>query len=147
MNITEFRAALLQNPESELRFVLPDGEFIPPQAHITEVGRVDKSFIDCGGTVRQQSTCLLQVWVADDIAHRFLPGKLAGVIGTAAQILRSDDLPVEIEYEACSITQYPVASATMENGVLSFHLTEKHTDCLAKETRLPGVNGVNEGCC
>lgn len=147
MNLTEFKTALAQNPEAELRFVLPDGDLIPSHAHITEVGRLDKSFIDCGGTIRQQSTCLLQAWVAEDVDHRFLPGKLAKVIAGAEPILRSDDLPVEVEYEDCSVTQFPVESSSFGDGVLTFRLGEKHTDCLAKDVCLPGVKGVNSGCC
>ena len=50
MKLSEFTSHLGQSPERELRFVLPDGGFIEAHAHITEVGRVEKSFIDCGPT-------------------------------------------------------------------------------------------------
>src|SRR4051812_20779768 len=53
-------------PEHALTFVLPDGDRIPAHAHITEVGRIDKRFIDCGGTIRSLANCTLQAWVAED---------------------------------------------------------------------------------
>jgi len=148
MKISEFKTQLETHPDAELRFVLPDGDVIPAHAHITEAGRVDKSFIDCGGTIRQTSVCTLQAWVADDVEHRFLPGKLAGVLDIAAPLFRSDDLDVEIEYEDCAISQFPVLEVSAVDNVLTFKLGSKHTDCLAKDVCLPGVNGrPGAGCC
>lgn len=148
MKISDFKTHLQRHPEAELRFVLPDGDVIPAHAHITEAGRIDKSFIDCGGTIRQTSACTLQAWVADDVEHRFLPGKLAGVLDIAAPLFRSDDLEVEVEYEDCAISQFPVLEATAADGVLTFHLGSKHTDCLAKDVCLPqAAGGASAGCC
>ena len=151
MNIQEFKTILQRHPDHVLTFVLPDDDRIPAHAHITEVGRIDKQFIDCGGTVRRLANCTLQAWVADDTEHRLTPGKLAGIIELAAPLLGSDELPVEIEYEDCSITQFPVLAAKVVDGELLFHLGEKHTDCLAKELCLPGVcgpaGGEKKGCC
>jgi hypothetical protein len=147
MNLTEFKAHLTAHPAAELRFVLPDGDVVPAHFHITEVGRIDKAFIDCGGEIHRSSHCQFQVWVADDSEHRFAPGGLAKVIAGAAPLLQSDDLPVEIEYEDCSISQYPVESASAAEGVLTFQLGEKHTDCLAKSVCLPDARGVHEKSC
>ena len=65
---------------------------------------------------------------------------------SAAPLLHGDDLDVEIEYEDCTLSQYPVVSSRAADGELVFTLTEKHTDCLAKE-----VCGVTEAgsqsCC
>src|SRR5689334_3766237 len=98
MHLSEFRRHLLSAPDHTLRFILPDGDAIPVHAHITEVGRVDKKFIDCGGTVRQLSVCSMQAWVAeDDKDHRLPPGKLARVLDMADPIMAGDDLEVEIE--------------------------------------------------
>jgi len=90
---------LRAHPDLHLRFLLPDGGFIPIHAHVTEVGRVDKTFLDCGGTARRISYLSLQTWVADDIDHRLPAGKLADIIDRAAPILGNDDLDAEIEYE------------------------------------------------
>src|SRR3954466_11896670 len=99
MNVAQFRAVLTANPGAALHLMLPDGDFVPAHFHVTEVGRVQKDFIDCGGTTRSAVTCLLQVWVAGDVAHRLAAGKLADVLKLAAPLLGSDDLAVEVEYE------------------------------------------------
>lgn len=147
MNISEFKALLEKHPEHELRFVLPDADVIAAHAHITEAGRIDKTFIDCGGTHRKLSLCSLQAWVADDVDHRLKPGKLAKVMDMAATIFSGDDLPVEIEYEDCSISQFPVLEANEADGVLSFQLGSKHTDCLAKESCMPSAGASTGSCC
>ena len=70
MTLDAFLAVLDRNPVAALHLMLPDGDFVPAHFHVTEVGRVQKDFIDCGGTVRSATACVLQVWVADDTAHR-----------------------------------------------------------------------------
>ena len=52
MTLVEFKQILAAHPGHTLRFVLPNGEAIPPHAHVTEVARVDKHYVDCGGTRR-----------------------------------------------------------------------------------------------
>lgn len=149
MKLSEFRKHLQASPRHEMRFILPDGDAIPLHAHITEIGRVDKNFIDCGGTARSSSNCTLQVWVAqNDEEHRFAPGKLDKVVDLATPLFRGDDLDVEIEYEdCCGLSQYPVLEAQVSDDALAFHLGSKHTDCLAKEAC--GLSPAKDGasCC
>jgi hypothetical protein len=145
MKLTEFNAELQKHPEHQLTFILPDGGRIPAHAHITEAGRLDKRFIDCGGTVRHLSWCSLQAWVADDLDHRLAPGKLARVLDLAAPLISGDDLDVEIEYEDGFISQFPVVESGVQDGHLIFQLGVKHTDCLAKETCTP--KNVEAACC
>ncbi len=146
MKLSEFKHALQGSPDHLLRFILPDGDVIAAHAHITEVGRIDKTFIDCGGTVRKVSTCSLQAWVADDTDHRLEPGQLASILDKAAPILTDEDLEMEIEYEDCQISQFPVENVSLQGNDLKFYLGTKHTDCLAKDVCLP--NGSGEcGCC
>ncbi|WP_395737651.1 DUF6428 family protein [Prosthecobacter sp.] len=138
MNITAFLAALRSNPDKPISLLLPDGGFIPAHFHITEVGHVMKRFIDCGGTRRTLETCLLQTWVHDDLDHRLLAGKLAAIFDKAGDVLPHHDLPVEIEYEDYVVAQFPVESAEIIDGALTFRLGLKHTDCLARGICLPG---------
>ena len=35
-----------------ISFKLPNGDLVPNHFHVTEVGRVTKNFIDCGGKIR-----------------------------------------------------------------------------------------------
>jgi hypothetical protein len=147
MKVFEFRRDLQAAPTHELAFVLPNGLRIPAHAHITEVGRTDRQFLDCGGTVRRVSTCTLQAWVADDIEHRLLPGSLVTILGKAATILGTEALDVEVEFENGFISQFPVVSSRILDGVLEFQLGVKHTDCLAKEICLPAESPTQSGCC
>ena len=121
MNITELKNLLAANPDKPMGFVLPNGKSIPPSYHITEVGHVKKDFIDCGGTTRSVSACVLQAWVAvNDEDHRLLAGKLATIMDMASKILPGDDLPMELEYEAPVISQFSIADAevTLRRGGL-----------------------------
>lgn len=152
MKLSDFKRHLESSPDLELRFVLPDGGRIEAHAHITEVGRVEKLFVDCGGTVRRVLHCSLQAWVAEDVEHRLLPGRLAAIIDKATSILGDEDLDVEVEYQDDLISQFPVVAAEIAEGSLLFKLTAKNTDCLAKERCiLPANNdqacGAESGCC
>ena len=116
-------------------FIFDDGDSIPEDYPVTEV---------CGGTLRTQSTCLLQTWTHDDVQdHRLDSTKLLSIIQLAETHLPISDLEVEIECEGCVISQYLVASAHSEEDTVIFNLADKHTDCLAKEKC--GVGG--SGCC
>ncbi len=134
MTFAEFKKKLLQHADGNLRFVLPDGDLIAADFHVTEVGHVVKKFIDCGGTRRTTESVTLQVWVAaNDAEHRLTASKLASILDLAKSVVPTEDLPVEVEYEGCAISQYPVVDARMEGNELRFALADKHTDCLAKE--------------
>jgi hypothetical protein len=143
MTVTEFRAVLAAHPEAKMHWMLPDKGFVPEHYHITEVGRLQKDFIDCGGTIRSLASCVLQIWVADDTDHRLLTTTLAKIMEVAGAVLQSDELPVEVEYEEGTISQYPVAGVEVTPAGLLFYLGTKHTACLAPEKC--GVDG--EGCC
>lgn len=133
MNLTEFKQTLAAHPGLPLRFVLPDGQLVPAHAHVTEVARVDKHFVDCGGTRRAESFCRLQVWVAEDLAHRLVADKLHRILGLAAPLLPQESLPVDVEYEAGYIAQFPLESAAPVQGELHLRLGLRHTACLAQD--------------
>lgn len=133
MNLAEFKTLLGQSPDLNLRFVLPDGTRVPAHAHVTEVARIDKRFVDCGGTLRNDACCRLQVWVADDLHHRLCAGKLLGILTKAAGLLQSETLDVDVEYEAGWISQFPVGKAAVTPTELIFQLGTRHTACLAED--------------
>jgi hypothetical protein len=143
MTVKEFCTALATNPNATMHWMLPDKSFVPAHYHITEVGRVQKDFIDCGGTVRSTTACVLQVWVANDVDHRLETSKLASIMDVAAPLLLSDELPVEVEYEEGVISQYPIGGMEVTPSGLLFYLGTKHTACLAPEKCKVG----DTGCC
>jgi hypothetical protein len=146
MNIIELKKVLELNPDKGLKFILPNKEAIPAHFHITEVGHVQKDFIDCGGTRRATSSCVLQAWVAaNDEEHALSAGKLSSILKLAGKVLPSDELEVEVEFESPYISQFPIEIAEAGDEAVIFHLTTKHTDCLAKEQC--GLESANSSCC
>ncbi len=151
MTLTQFVNVLTQNPAAGLHVMLPDGDFVPAHFHVTEVGRVQKDFIDCGGTSRSATSCVLQVWVADDTAHRLDTTKVAKIVTLAAPLFKGEDLPVEVEYENGVVSQYPVSAAEITPAGVLLHLGTKHTACLAQDLCGVGPNATacdpKAGCC
>lgn len=149
MTVSALRAALAAAPALPLTVLWPDGEPIEAHFHVTEVGRVQKDFVDCGGKVRRAVTCLLQTWVGDDVDHRITAGKLLKAFDHGAAVLGSADLPVELEYEACNVIQFEVVAVEREAERFVVRLGGKHTDCLAKELCVPSARAgtASAGCC
>ena len=133
MTVAELSAALLADPAASLHWMLPDGDFVPAHFHVTEVGRIQKDFIDCGGTTRSATTCQIQLWVSTDTDHRLTAGRFASSLKMAAPLLGSEELPVEVEYEAGTVSQYPLGGVERTPAGVLFHLCTKHTDCLAPD--------------
>ncbi len=151
MILDDLVRVLNENPAAALHLMLPDGSFVPAHFHVTEVGRVHKDFIDCGGTTRSTTTCVLQVWVADDADHRLDTTKLALIVRLAAPLLKSTDLPVEVEYENGVVSQFPVTAAEVTPSGVLMHLGTKHTACLAQDRcgigAADAASCTTPGCC
>jgi hypothetical protein len=137
MTLLEFRTQLEGHPDAVLRFRRPDGAFLPLYAHVSEVARVEKHYIDCGGVLRADAFCRLQTWVADDVDHRLSAGKLLGILGKAGPIGLRDDLAVDVEIEVGFVTQMPLETVVVQDGELHLQLGLRHTDCLAQDRCQP----------
>jgi hypothetical protein len=137
MKLSELKSILTAKPEARLRFLLPNGEFAPAHVHVTEVARVDKRFIDCGGTLRTDSVCRLQTWHANDVEHRLTAGKLMRIFAKAEQVLLTDDLDVDVEHEVGFISQFPLESVDAQADEIVFRLGVRRTACLAEDKCLP----------
>jgi hypothetical protein len=117
----------------KVAFVLPNGAVVPEHFHVTEIGLIDKKFIDCGGTVRTEKITNFQLWSADDTDHRLQPGKLAEIIALSERVLGIEDLDVEVEYQSDTIGKYG-----LDFDGKSFQLVAKTTACLAlDQCRIP----------
>ncbi|HSZ25183.1 MAG TPA: DUF6428 family protein [Cytophagaceae bacterium] len=114
---------------TELRFILPNGKQVPEHFHITEVGQINKNFIDCGGTVRNEKVISMQLWEANDFDHRLAPQKLMNIIAISENILGIEDAEVEVEYQNDTIGKYG-----LEFREGHFILTAKHTNCLDSDS-------------
>ena len=153
MKLSEIKSQL-RNLET-IAFELPDGSLVPNHFHVTEVGKVSKDFIDCGGTRRSEEVVNFQLWDANDYDHRLHPEKLVNIIELSEKVLEIGDLEIEVEYQGDTIGKYGLDF----NGN-NFLLTSKATDCLAKEncgvpesvsnkvgSMINLVSSEAEGCC
>jgi len=126
MKLANFKSQLEQL--DTLSFRLPDGSLVPSHFHVTEIGKVSKHFIDCGGVLRQEKVVNFQLWEANDYNHRLHPEKLINIIELADAKLNMGNLEIEVEYQGLTIQKFGLDY----NGE-SFVLTTKQTDCLAKD--------------
>lgn len=148
MKLSEIKK-ILENAAA-VNFQLPDGSFVPEHFHVTEVGIVTKNFIDCGGTVRNETVVNFQLWNANDVEHRLKPQKLLNIISLSEKVLGIGDFEIEVEYQNTTIGKYDLA---FESG--NFQLVNKMTACLAtdqcgipaekQKVTLASLN--NEPCC
>lgn len=154
MKLSEVKSAL-QNLNS-LAFELPDGQLVPNHFHVTEIGKITKRFIDCGGTIREENIINFQLWDANDYDHRLHPEKLVHIIELSEKVLGLEDQEIEVEFQGDTIQKFALAF----DGK-NFLLTSKYTDCLAKDNcgipeekprvRLSSLQNnactPNSGCC
>lgn len=157
MKLSEIKKAL-QKLET-IAFQLPNGELVPSHFHVTEVGKVTKNFIDCGGTVRNEEVVSFQLWEANDYDHRLHPEKLIHIIELSEKIIGIGDLEIEVEYQMAAT----IGKFNLDFDGTNFLLVSKLTDCLAKDncgipTEKPKVKigewkqketscTPNSGCC
>jgi hypothetical protein len=145
----------VKNSLSQLQsvnFQLPNGVFVPKHFHVTEVGIINKRFIDCGGTLRDETVVNFQLWEAGDFDHRLAPQKLNDIIKLSEEKLGIEDLEVEVEYQGETIGKYDLDF----NGS-HFLLVAKKTNCLAPDQcgipqekpriRLSALNATASGAC
>lgn len=126
MKLSEVKSTLSQL--EQIAFELPNGELVPNHFHVTEVGKVTKHFIDCGGTVRHEEVVNFQLWNANDYNHRLHPEKLINIIELSERVLGIEDLEIEVEYQGETIGKFG-----LEFNGKNFLLTNKQTNCLAKD--------------
>lgn len=147
MTLEDFRQALTSSPKLGLRFRLPTGGLTPIHLHLTEVARVEKRFIDCGGTIRTDVSARLQLWAADDTDHRVGCAKALQVLNRGADLVGSTNLPIEVEHDFPLLTLFPVVGSVVEGNERIFLLAAKQADCLAPDVCLPQACQPGSGCC
>ncbi|HEX8076638.1 MAG TPA: DUF6428 family protein [Chthoniobacterales bacterium] len=151
MKLSDLRAALARNAHTFPRFVLPDGDYIPPHAHVTEVGHVAKSFIDCGGVMGKSETVLLQTHVGSDTEHRLRSDRFAKILDLGERVVPNDQLEVEVEYDCCVVAQYPITNVQPAGEHLDLVLGKRKTQCLARErqkvAKADACCGTTAACC
>ncbi len=127
MKISEVKKAL--ETLETVNFKLPDGSTLSPHFHVTEIGLVTKHFIDCGGTERSETHANFQLWEAGDYDHRLAPQKFLHILNLCKKVLGDEDHEIEVEYQQSTIGKFGL----IFDGT-NFILTNKQTDCLAKDS-------------
>ena len=157
MKLSEIKKIL--NSLETIAFQLPNGELVQSHFHVTEVGKITKHFIDCGGTIRNEEVVNFQLWEANDYDHRLHPEKLIHIIELSETKLGISDLEIEVEYQMSDT----IGKFSLDFDGKNFLLTSKLTDCLAKDncgipTKKPKIKigewkikentcNPNTGCC
>ena len=144
MTFHDLENALQANPELFPRFVLPDGDYIPAHAHLTEVGHLVRNFIDCGGLTGKEEKVVLQTHVGSDTDHRLRSDRFAKILQLGSRVIPSTDLDVDVEYDCCVVAQYPIAEITPDGEHLNLILQRGRTQCRARERSDPETA---VGCC
>lgn len=126
MKLSKLKTILptLENVE----FQLENGNFVPEHFHVTEIGQITKTFIDCGGVIRTESVINFQLWNANDFEHRLKPTKLLNIIKLSEEKLAIGDFDIEVEYQNETIGKFDLDF----NGN-HFVLKNKTTACLAED--------------
>jgi len=154
MNLQELKAASADSSIESIEIHLPGGEVLPAHFHLTESGRVTKDFVDCGGTRRNKTTCVLQTWLANDTDHRLSAEKLRAILGKSDQLELDNESEVEFEVQQNTLSMFALATAQVEDGCLQLKLEAMQTQCLAPDLcQVPNLSVIGgdsctgPGCC
>jgi hypothetical protein len=139
MKLSEFKNHL--NNLSEIVFAKESGTLIPKHFHITEIGQIEKRFMDCGGTTRTESLVSIQLWESFDVWHRLSPEKLVKIIDLAQEKLQIQDYEIEVAYQGETIENFALF---FENNI--FTLVSKTTACLANDACGVVAEKINNCC-
>ena len=112
-----------------IAFKLPNGALVQPHFHVTEVGRITKDFIDCGGKRRSERVVNFQLWEEKDYDHRLHPEKLLSIIELSEKMFKFEDLEIEVEYQG----KETIGKYDLDFDGTYFLLTSKLTACLAED--------------
>lgn len=148
MKLSEIKK-ILKNLD-RIGFQLPNGTFVSSHFHVTEVGKVSKDFIDCGGKVRNETVINFQLWEQNDYDHRLHPEKLINIIALSEKMFMFEDLEIEVEYQG----KETIGTYHLDFDGINFLLTSKVTACLALEAcgisdeKIKGdTSKVQSSCC
>lgn len=148
MIFADLKTVLANSNISELIIAIKSDRFLEPHFHVTEVGKVTKDFVDCGGVRRKVDACVLQTLVANDVDHRLAPSKLLGILEKSDVLEMDDNTEVEIEIQGDSVETYSIGQSTVTGPTLTLHLQAKQTACLAPDKcGLQIVSTGPQSCC
>lgn len=150
MKLSEVKSVLANLERVDFQY--EDGTFVPEHFHVTEIGQVNKKYIDCGGLIRQEVKISFQLWNADDTAHRLKAKKLLNIIRLSETKLAMVDAEIEVEVQG----KQTIGKFSLAFNGSNFILKNTLTTCLAEDAcgippnkqELPTNNcDPSSGCC
>ena len=66
----QLKKLFFEHKDAAMDVYNPYGKRIPAHYHITDIGAVSASFIDCGAQMREEKRVHIQLWLGRDLAHR-----------------------------------------------------------------------------
>lgn len=130
----EFIKTLEDKPNYSIEFHLPGGIQLPTHYHITDVGAVNRYFIDCGGQTREENYVQIQLWLGKNNDHCLDAKTILKILKNSNKVLcklpNLNDSNVFIEYKTEFITQYPIAKIDVLNGKIICFTKHLTTQCL-----------------
>lgn len=156
MDFQSLKQSLVAHHEKNVLFRFQSGQSLAEHFHVTEVGRVTKDFVDCGGTRRTTESCVLQTLVADDTDHRLTAGKLLSILEKSSALGIDANSIVDLEVQQDTVSIYSVGSVAdndADSSAIVFQLTPKQTECLAPDKcgieslTVLGDDCSGPGCC
>ena len=126
MKLSEVKEAI-KNIEGMI-FLLPNGKKVPAHFHVTEIGNIKKKFMDCGGTIREETKVSFQLWTSIDLQHRLKAERFGKIIKLAEEKIGLEDAEIEVEYQGETIEKFGLDFSGQQ-----FQLISLKTDCLAQE--------------
>ncbi len=149
---SEFTFLLSQHPDAPIDVYLPNKIQIPAHYHVTDVGSINRYFIDCGGQTREEHYVQIQLWLGKDQQHRLNSTTLTKILERSQEVL--DRLPdlmnshIHIEYKIDFVVQCPVTEITFHNNRVVIQTSRLTTQCLAaKRHEQEKAAGKESGCC
>lgn len=155
MKFADFSRVLNSSSAQSIEIRFKGAGTLAVHFHVTEVGKVTRDFVDCGGGRRTETTCILQTLVAHDTDHRLSAPKLADILSRTNALEFGDDLQVDVETQGKSIETWRIATIEAAQDRLVLHLEPKRTTCLAPDKcgisdELPMLESPccgENGCC
>lgn len=134
MNTLEFYTLLKDNDGKSLEFLLPDGEKLTGDLHITEVMNSHIKSVDCGGRASEFNETVVQLWINESsiINAKWSTDKAFSILKKVESVQSfSDEAELFIEFgdSVHPTIRYTVNEVNDSDDDLIIKLEPKATAC------------------
>lgn len=146
MNTKQFLENLISYGELPVRFVLPVGDSVPGDYHITELQAAGITAVDCGGSIEHRREIVAQL-LAGNSGEPMSADRVAGifqrVLGGAAGESFDLEASLFVDYDGRGqqLARYPVTEVRLEARGVDVQLGSLRSVCR------PSRSKTGSGCC